>query len=251
MKRLIFVFSIFFIFGCKDRTIDPPKPTEKIIALNFVVNQVFDSLPFDYDVRNFVTEAGNPILFSNLKYFLSDFRLVKTDGTEIILDSSFAFVNLKTGRDTFSFSKIPAGNYTSIRFKLGLDSSVNHSDPNNYPVTHPLSPSVNQMHWGWAGGYVFMMLEGTIKDSSNTTRGYSYHLANDENLRTIECSMPFSIDSTSKTVHLEFNAAEIFKNPYLHNFNRALLTTHSSADGGLATKLINNTTDAFRISKID
>ena len=249
MKYLGYFLLFLFMVGCRDKK-PTPVPTPKP-QLNFVVEQDFDGSDFDYDATYFTNAAGNIVQFSNLKYLLSNFILIKTDGTEVKLDSSFAFVNAKIGRDTFSFPNLPAGNYQGIKFFIGLDSATNHGDPNRYSTTHPLSPSINQMHWGWSGGYIFMTLEGLVKDSLGIPRGFSYHLANDENLRQVTCLSPFSVDSTSKKVVLRMNAAEIFKNPNLHDFRREVFTTHSSFDGGLSNRLMDNARDVFSIKRIE
>lgn len=251
MKYFGIVAFAFMLLGCRDKTPKPPVNQPQKPQLNFVVEQDFDGSDFDYDATFFTNAAGNLLQFSNFKYLLSDFILLKSDGTELKLDSSFAFVNAKTGRDTFSFPNLPAGSYLGIKFKIGLDSLLNHGDPNRYPTTHPLSPSTNQMHWGWSGGYIFMTMEGLVKDSLGVPKGFSYHLANDENLRQITCLSPFSVDSVSKKVVLRMNVAEMFKNPHLHDFRREPLTTHSSFDGGLSNRLMDNAKDVFSIKRIE
>jgi hypothetical protein len=251
MKVIGIVAFAFLLLGCGDKNPKPPIKQPQKPALNFVVEQDFDGSDFDYNGTNFTNAAGNIMQFSNLKYLLSNFILIKTDGTEVKLDSSYAFVNLKTGRDSFSFPNLPAGNYSGMKFFIGLDSVVNHGDPNRYSTTHPLSPSVNQLHWGWSGGYIFISMEGLVQDSLGVPRGFSYHLANDENLRQVTCLSPFSVDSVSKKVVLRMNVAEMFKNPNLHDFRREPLTTHSSFDGGLSNRLMDNAKDVFSIKRIE
>ena len=53
-------------------------------------------------------------------------------------------------------------NVEAVHFHIGVDSSVNHSDPASYPMGHPLAPVFPSMHWGWAAGYRFVAIEGFV-----------------------------------------------------------------------------------------
>src|SRR5205085_10652876 len=112
-----------------------------------------------------------------------------------------ACVKAREGRTRFELASLPAGQYDRIRFQVGLEPRINHSDPAHYPAGHPLNPEVNGLHWGWQGGYVFMALEGRWVEGRSPNRGedaqpagpeagarsgYSFHIANDPRLMTVE-----------------------------------------------------------------
>src|SRR5439155_7346947 len=122
---------------------------------------------------------------------------------------------------------IPAARYDKLRFNIGLPPAINHKDPTAYPAGHPLNPQVNGLHWGWMGGYVFLALEGqwtgapplggrNARDAETPKRsrgseqdspflppkggvpiqsGYSYHLATDSQLMTVELSIVLDLSS--------------------------------------------------------
>jgi hypothetical protein len=68
-----------------------------------------------------------------------------------------------------------------VKFTFGLDSAVNHGDPNQWGPEHPLNGNLTGMHWGWAGGYIFQAIDGNYKDSLTAifNKGMSFHAATD------------------------------------------------------------------------
>ena len=105
-------------------------------------------------------------------------------------------------------ASLPAGRYSAVRFLVGLTPAVNRADPAQYPPGHPLNPDVNGLHWGWAGGYVFLALEGAWRDGA-TVRGYSFHIANDPQLMTVELPLNLELGS-NQSLRLALDVDKIF-----------------------------------------
>jgi hypothetical protein len=107
---------------------------------------------------------------------------------------------------TFSM-KLPVGKYKGIRFRMGLDSLTNHSDPAKYGTGSPLSTTTG-MHWTWKTGYKFTVMEGKV-DASATggqqpATAFSYHIGTDE--------LAFTQDYSDKTEY----AFEVKKDDFTH-----------------------------------
>ena len=94
-----------------------------------------------------------------------------------------------------------AGEFTGIRFRVGLDPETDAADPARWSPDHALHPGVNHLHWGWQGGYVFLALEGRTQAKG----GFSYHLARETEPMMVELpvdvqdvivSHPDTIDAT-------------------------------------------------------
>jgi hypothetical protein len=68
---------------------------------------------------------------------------------------------------------VPGQEFTGLRFVIGLDQALNEADPNLWPAGHPLHPTVNGLHWGWQGGYIFMALEGHRQLAEGKPDGFS------------------------------------------------------------------------------
>jgi len=92
---------------------------------------------------------------TRLDCLLSGLALQKKDGTWRESRDWFAYLSATSGRLTAQGSGIPAGEYTGIRFRIGVDEVTNKSDPHRYAPDDPLNPQVNGLHWGWQGGTFF------------------------------------------------------------------------------------------------
>jgi hypothetical protein len=81
---------------------------------------------------------------------------------------------------------------------LGMDSAVNHGDPNKWGAEHPLNGNLTGMHWGWAGGYIFQAIDGNYKDSltDKYSKGMSFHTATDAMVRSFEVPVGGTLGST-------------------------------------------------------
>ncbi len=153
--------------------------------------------------------AGMHFSITRLDYLLSDLALKRPDGTWLNSRDWFAYMSPLSGRTTSTTPAMPAERFAGIRFKIGVSPSVNGADPNQYAADHDLHPQVNGLHWGWQGGYVFLALEGHWQVADGVPNGYSYHVANDENLMTIELPVEFDA-SRDTTLTLNFDVRRVF-----------------------------------------
>ncbi|MBZ4190540.1 MbnP family protein [Niabella beijingensis] len=105
--------------------------------------------------------------FSELKYVISNIRLIKADGTEIPynindLDKGATVVNqAKSETLDYTLSNIPTGEYKQIKFGLGIKQDLNTLDQVKFPKFYAAAGSNDtEMMWEWGTGYRFTKLEG-------------------------------------------------------------------------------------------
>jgi cytochrome c peroxidase len=183
---------------------------------------------------------------SRLDFLLGDIALKKADGEWMGLNDWQAFISLRNGRNGFTLRGIPEGSYKAVRFLVGLPAEVNNSDAAKYPADHPLNPNLNGMHWSWQGGYIFLALEGSWRESSGRINGFSYHLATDRMLTSVE--LPATLDlKADHSLKLSLDVARLLRDT---EFSADSTSTHSRADDPLARKLQGNLAPAFAISTV-
>ncbi|MDN3492361.1 MbnP family protein [Winogradskyella bathintestinalis] len=125
------------------------------------------------------SEAGQVHHFSEVKYVVSNIRLIKADGTEIPyntndLDNGATVIN-QANPETLSYvlNDIPVGDYTEIKFGLGVRSDLNTLDQVSFPEFYAKAGSnETEMHWEWGTGYRFTKIEG-FYDTDN--KELSFH----------------------------------------------------------------------------
>lgn len=251
MKLFNYILALSLVVSSNAcRTIvDPPEPEQPSTDQNLVLcfKPLFNQAPLNWSVA-YITNANDTIQFDKLKYILSNFVLEKTDGTLVPIKNTYAYLNLRDGRDSVII-KAPVGEYKSIRMMMGLDSATNHSDPTLWSLDQPLSPALNEMHWGWAGGYIFNIIEGYYR-KNNTNAGFSFHIANDNNVRIFSFVQNFSISKPSRAV---FN---VHADKYFNNVNNFSLVTdgsfsHSGAIDPVMDKFIQNLNGLFELKSIN
>ncbi|CDF77786.1 conserved hypothetical protein [Formosa agariphila KMM 3901] len=126
------------------------------------------------------TSAENQVHhFSELKYVISNIRLIKADGTEIPYNVN----NLDTGATVvdqdkpetlqYVLNNIPTADYNQIKFGLGVKSEINTLDEVSFPNFYATAGANDtEMHWEWGTGYRFTKIEG-FYDADN--KALSFH----------------------------------------------------------------------------
>lgn len=249
MKRIVIWSFLLLLVSCKPS--EPIEPDANANKLEFSIRNMLNSKVLIFDEGVYTNQVGNDFKVSSFKYLMSNFVLIDENGNEFSIPNSYAFLDQSKNRNSFTFSDIPNGNYKKIKFQIGLDSAANHGDPSQYAIDNPLNPLVNNMHWSWSGGYVFILFEGDYLKPNSAPMGFSYHIAIEENIIRYEMPISFSINKDKRIISLDIVMDEIFKNPNLFDFEKENLATHSSTDGGLANRLRDNMKDMFVLNKVE
>ena len=114
---------------------------------------------------------GDTLTFSKFKYFISNVKFKKADGTYWTESESYHIVDLATpGSLKLNFSDLPAATYTQMEYTIGVDSARNVSGAQ----TGALS-TTNDMYWSWKTGYIMLKAEGTYKDNK-ADKMFAFHL---------------------------------------------------------------------------
>ncbi len=129
------------------------------LKLKFLHREVLPDTLYNigYGDSVYLDGAGNPFRINSLKYYVSNIRLVATDGTEAGVNETIDIVT-PNGVITFSndfllingsfSSALTAGSFSTIktfdkvRFFIGLDSDLQSVDPSTLPDNHVLA--INQ-----------------------------------------------------------------------------------------------------------
>jgi cytochrome c peroxidase len=107
---------------------------------------------------------------------------------------------------------------------------------------------VNRLYWGWSREYVFFALEGGWQNGGSRS-GFSYHLATDRELMTIE--LPVTLDLNSgRELQVALDVGYVFSAPNKIELSDASDTTHSRTNDALAGQLRQNVEAAFAAKNV-
>lgn len=177
----------------KDKTTPAPSPGGMKVQFSYVFGSA--ALPWSMGTTYVQPKTGDTLTFSMFRFYVSNIRLKKSDGTWWAQPESYFLLNATTPEaSAINVDNIPAGTYTAMEYTMGVDSARNVSGAN----TGALSLA-NGMFWDWNSGYIMLKAEGTSPNSSVNT--FAFHLggfSGDYNVVTVK-----STDFGGKTLTIE------------------------------------------------
>lgn len=249
MKNLLY-FSLLFAFGlltmssCNKDEDDPAKVRMEFTAT--VGNQ--DYAPFtDYTYYN-----GEAFTINKVVFYISSIDLVKSNGsTERISDIEYVDLSdpVEPGKSVFTFNDIPSGDYTAIRFGIGVPSDMNAKTPADFGVEHPLA--IESMYWDAWDSYIFSKTEGRIDTTGNgeTDQAYLYHTGIDDLYRGLEATRDFELKGgEEKLIQFNLDVLKLFGSGNDYIDIKAKPMSHNPADLDIATEIMDNYVTALTFS---
>lgn len=117
---------------------------------------------------NYTNSNGEIVSVSKVKYIVSNIVLTKADGTTFTYPKSqsyFILDELTPSTLVLNLSGIPAGNYTKIKYGIGVDKAqweAGATGQGDFLTTAQAA----EMMWSWSAGYKFVAFEGTFTSAT-------------------------------------------------------------------------------------
>jgi hypothetical protein len=160
------------------------------------------------------TNSNNETLIINrLNYIVSNFVLVKSDGTEYTYpkENSYFVISQEGAVQTVHLENIPAGDYKQIKFGIGVDNQRYLQGETAQQSFWDLATQYD-LTWTWSTGYKFILFEGEftapgvegqlpfqVHQGSNTAT---------DNYRTVTLDLPTTArirQGDEPSIHLKTN----------------------------------------------
>ncbi|TGE29493.1 hypothetical protein E5K02_08575 [Hymenobacter metallicola] len=195
-----------------------PTPTvattgEVDIELDHVVGA--NALVLNAATPNYTTPSGDHFSVTTFRYYISNIKLTKEDGTTYVQPNSYYLVDAaKADSKLLALKDIPTGDYTSLTFTIGVDSARNMSGVQQ----GALAPS--DMFWSWDTGYIFMKLEGKSPEAGSGA--FLFHVGGfkkpNNAIRTVSPALPAATKilvraDHSPEVHVKVDVLKILTGP--------------------------------------
>jgi hypothetical protein len=230
MKKIIqlsMLAIVATIFSCNHSV--EPQPAIANGTLKMHIHTNVDTSEVTAYNTVYRTNEGRRISVDSAQLYLSNFQLVKLDGSTY--DIPGAIVLQVQNEELYLIGDVPAGNYKSIRFHVGLDPTSNLKIPSNSSSDVLNKPGM------WFGsnaqpdGYVFVNFKGSIDttvvpNSSAVLQPFSYKIGTNANYTQV--SMPdenYSIaPGQTQIIHILTDYNKLFTNVPLNPGNRMILS---------------------------
>lgn len=195
MKQILFfvlIASTFIITSCKKEGCTNPtavnysleatkddgsciyaEPEAETGKVTISLEHQWETVSNDFQLNTEYTHSttGDQLTFTTFKYYVSNLRLKKTDGTWWTHPESYFLVDLsQSSSANLILTGVPAGNYSEVSYVMGVDSTRNVSGAQSGALS-----TTHGMFWSWNTGYIMLKAEGT---SPQATMGgaFTYHL---------------------------------------------------------------------------
>lgn len=181
-----------------------------------------------------VDDFGTKISITAVKAYLSNFALDSQGIREYIL--------VEGENATYNIGTVPSGDYEDFMLHVGVDSLTNHGDPFVWDPKHPLY-FTNGTFWGWAEGYLFVIIEGLFDSDNNNTldQGFLMHCGADEFYQSLSYSIPNQSLDGQYTIGIDIDWRRFLDSIDVQVDN----VTHTTDNPNLASKVMSNVPTAI------
>lgn len=167
MKKIIWflgiISSMFFLSCDKDKK---STKEEELVPVTIKIFHEVDGEELQLNSKEYKTPLDYSYTVSVFKYYFTNVEFIKTDGTiyTVPQDSSYFLVDEKKPDSKNITIHIPQGEYSAVRFLIGVDSLRNTKDISERKGTLDPAGDALGMYWGWNSGYIHFILEGHSPD---------------------------------------------------------------------------------------
>ncbi len=177
----------------------------------------YDGNDLILDVANAANENGEALTVSRFSYIVSNFSLIDTDGNEYVYpkDDSYFIINQEEDLEDVTLADIPAGEYTTLKFGIGVDDEKYQEGGEVQEEFWELAEA-NNLTWSWTAGYKYINYEGTFTSETITEEtNYKIHLGrlgDQVNYEEVILELPTNVtvsDEMDSNIHLEIDASKI------------------------------------------
>jgi hypothetical protein len=210
---LALLCPIILLSSCKKDGEEIVTNTKSSFTLEFE-HQV-NGAALNLNTTTYKNAKGEEFKIDVFKYYVSNVKLSKTDGTTYLIPESYFLIDeSKPSTKLITVNDVPSGDYTKIEYTIGVDYARNFAGAQ----TGALDP-VNGMFWTWNSGYIFVKLEGTSPQSKAQNNALTFHIGGvldpNNTIRTYTAEInsinPLRIRTDSKPdMHFIVNAGSLF-----------------------------------------
>jgi len=181
--------------------------------INITFNHLINNVALDFDTDYQLGENNTLVNLDIAQFYIHNIRLSRTDGGEELFNEYYL---INSTNNTISLSDVEEGEYTAIKFDVGVDSTNNYLDPSTLEASNPLAVQLPAMHWSWTAGYKFLRVDGSYDSDgdnmiSDTDTTFLLHIGLEEYVREATISYPF--DATAGAVNdltIKVDYAQLF-----------------------------------------
>lgn len=157
--------------ACQKKTKGDDDPTGTPSAVEIRFKHMMT--PFNELVLGQSYTAGlSFVTITDFKYYISNIQFVRSDNNDTVkIPDTYFLIDQKKPESRNALFSVPAGQYYSMSFLIGIDAEKNF----NSPKTGALDPALG-MYWNATDGYIMGKMEGTSDSSTAPGKVFRFHI---------------------------------------------------------------------------
>lgn len=207
LGRAVMVFFIAAVLGSCDKTDSVQEGKLQLVFTPRFGTEAFNTLqPYAY---------GNiqSIKFSKFDFYITGITLLSAGGNTVLEDAGLIDITgTNAGTASLNLAGIKAGDYSGIKFSIGVIPELNVKEPKDFKSANPLSSTSH--YWEAWNSYIFSKIEGVLDTSGAKTYdlGFAIHTGTDECLATLTITKNFSItNQQTYDLGLDLDVRRVFQ----------------------------------------
>lgn len=262
MKKLSIISLALtaILFSCKKESTTPDFSSTDKGSIGIEFDNVAGDADLILNTATYTNATGENYNITTFNYYISNIVLLNEDGSEYTVpkdDSYFLIKEDDEATHTVELENVPAGNYTGIRFTVGVD-SLKCTAPVEQR-TGVLDPAAGgaDMYWSWNSGYIFLKMEGT--STASAMGDFMYHIggfggysaATINNIKTITLTVPAGGKATVRKditpdMHLLIDAKKVLDG----STNVSIAANSMVMFSDYSVNIANNYANMFKIDHV-
>ena len=239
--------AIYLNFSCTKKNDSNSEVTGQ---LYFHLHTNIDNSEVDGYNTIIQSASGRKVSLSLAQMYISNIELVKLDNSVYSVTNKVLLKDFEN--EAYLIGNVPAGNYKSVRFSIGLNSSTSMKSPVS-------SDTVFYRPEMWFGntaqplGYIFLNIEGTVDTTAKVNEivphmmPFSYRIGTISNMKQVILPVnDFSILPNKATYsHIIINYMKIFDGVDLSKISNLSVSDTTANSGALAKQVASNIPSMF------
>lgn len=171
LKKIIALTAIVIVLASCSKDDDPVTQVNGQGKLDIEFDNVFAGANLILNSQSNITSQGESLQISDVKYIISNIELTTEEGTTFIYpksESYFIVSEANTASHILALKNIPAGNYTKIKFGIGVDEEQYNAGQTVQGDFFAAAQN-EDMAWSWSAGYKHLLFEGMFTSATVTS----------------------------------------------------------------------------------
>ncbi|MAN28333.1 MULTISPECIES: MbnP family protein [Mesonia] len=216
ITALAMAISVFTSCSDDDDAAGKDLTGENSVSLEFDNSMNGDDLLLG--ASTYTNSNGESLVVNRLNYVVSNFVLIDEDGNEFVYpkDDSYFVISEEEEMTEISLTNIPAGNYTQLKFGVGVDQEKYLQGAEGQGDFLQIAEETNMM-WSWQAGYKFLNFEGTFTSPTVTeATNFQIHMGSHgsalDNYKEVTVDLPSTAivsENMSPLMHFQVDANKI------------------------------------------